>query len=465
MIESPQFSRRNAASAASATALLLAGFAAPIDFLEPAAQRALGMTLFALIMWMAQPVAIELSSLVVLILIPATGMLSFETTFLPFANATVWLVFAGMVLSHALSSSGLDNVLAVRLLKLLGGGRLRPLVAMHALGLAAAVLVPSGVVRVLLLLPIGIALIDRCRDKGNPLLNATLLLSLLCSTYYGGCGILTGGVPNLVVAAQLEQVTGRVVFWGEWLTWMFPVVGVGRTALSLFVMWSLFGRRLQEADWRVDERLEKTELLPQQRRVLGILLLGVALWATDTWHHMPPVYIGLGLAVLCVLPSWGTLRFEQVREVNFPFFFYLVALFGIGSVLQESGFSSHAMAGLLSHLDMQGYSAPMQHLAIAAVVLPLNFLMDIAAVGAVVTPTMITYGEANGLSALSSAMSVAMATTTVFLPYQSAPFMVALGFRRFSMAQLVTCMMLISVLSVLLLWPLNVLYWSWTGLI
>ena len=171
-------------------------------------------------------------------------MLSFKETFQPFANPTVWLVFAGLVLSLALCSSGLDRALAARAGQVLGGSRLRMLLSLHAMGLAAALLIPSGVVRVLLLVPFGVALLERGRDKGNPLLEATVLLSLVCSTYYGGCGILTGAVPNLVVAGRLEEVTGRVLFWGEWLQWMFPVIGVLRTSLCLGVVWMLFARRL-----------------------------------------------------------------------------------------------------------------------------------------------------------------------------------------------------------------------------
>jgi hypothetical protein len=78
---------------------------------------------------------------------------------------------------------------------------------------------------------------------------------------------------------------------------------------------------------------------------------------------------------------------------------------------------------------------------------------------------MLQLGELHGIAHTPAALGVAMATTLVFLPYQSAPFMVALTFRRFTMGQLVACMMLISVLSLLSLCPLNVLYWRWVGLI
>ena len=448
-----------------ALTLLGVGFAAPFDLISPAAQQALGVTVCAVVLWTARPIPIELTSLLLLLLIPLAGLLSFKETFQPFANPTVWLVFAGLVLSLALCSSGLDRALAARAGRMLGGGRLRLVISLHVLGLAAALLIPSGVVRVMLLVPFGVALIERGPGKGNPLLEATILLSLVCSTYYGGCGILTGAVPNLVVAGRLEEVTGRVLFWGEWMQWMFPVIGLVRTALCVGVVWLLFARRLDPSAWGPEPASPVPSLDSSQRRMLGILLSGVALWATDTLHHLPPVYVGLGLVFACVLPRWGPLRFSQIPRANLPFLFYLVALFGIGTILQQSGFTGVALDYMLSRADIGSLPVPEQHLAITAVVLPLDFLMDIAAVAAVVTPTMLELGSLHGLSPVAAAMSVAMATTLVFLPYQSAPFMVALGFGRFTMGQLVSCMMAISIISALVLCPLNVLYWHLAGLI
>ncbi|MCY3759894.1 MAG: anion permease, partial [Gemmatimonadetes bacterium] len=89
-----------------ALVLLGIGLAAPFDLLSPAAQRALGVTVCAVILWTARPIPIELTSLLLLLLIPLAGLLSFKETFQPFANPTVWLVFAGLVLSLALCSSG-----------------------------------------------------------------------------------------------------------------------------------------------------------------------------------------------------------------------------------------------------------------------------------------------------------------------------------------------------------------------
>jgi anion transporter len=452
-----------------AVALVVGGWLAPLAGLSAEEQRALGVTFFALIMWTTQPVSVEVSSFAVLLLLPATGLLSFSAAFAPFAGPTIWLVFAGMVLSLLLTETGLGTRLADTALPwFASGGGLRLLIGLHVLGLAAAFLVPSGVVRVLLLMPVGIALCGALDPhRRDSVLPVAVTLSIVCGTYYGGCAVLTGSVPNLVVAGQLEAETGRIIYWGEWLVWMFPVVGVLRTMVSVTVIWWLWGRRMQPLRAEAQPALPQTDvgLSSSQRNTLVLLLLGVALWATDVIHGMPPVFIGLGLVLVAVLPRLGPLPAEQLRQVNYPFFFYIAALFGIGEILDVTGFNErtvHAVIGALP--DAHGHWFG-EHLTLTLATLPLDFLMDIAAVGAVATPGLLAAGAEAGLSPLASAMSIAMATTVAFLPYQAAPFMVTLGFGTIRARDLSVAMLLISTVSVTVLCPLNILYWHALGLI
>ncbi|MDA0337534.1 MAG: SLC13 family permease [bacterium] len=455
--------------AALAITCVACGWLAPIPGLSSNEQRALGVTLFALIMWTAQPVSVEVSSFAVLLLLPATGLLSLAEAFAPFAGPTIWLVFAGMVLSLLLTETGLGTRLADTALPwFAGGGCLRLLIGLHVLGLAAAFLVPSGVVRVLLLMPVGIALCRRVDpDAHDPILPVAVTLSIVCGTYFGGCAVLTGSVPNLVVAGQLQAETGRIIYWGEWLVWMFPVIGVLRTMLCVAVIWWLWGRRMQPLRI-MDDGATGTPTLglsSDQRNTLLLLLCGVALWATDVIHGLAPVFVGLCLVLTAVLPRWGPLPAQRLRDVNFPFFFYIAALFGVGEILDVTGFNARTVQAVIGALpDAHGHWFG-EHLTLTLATLPLDFLMDIAAVAAVATPSLLSAGADAGLSPLASAMSVAMATTVAFLPYQAAPFMVTLGFGTVQARDLSLAMLLISTLSVTILCPLNLLYWRALGLI
>lgn len=425
---------------------------------------ALGLAVFAICWWTAEPFSVEYSSLLILLLIPTFGLLTVQQAFNPFAGSAVWLIFAGMVLSLGITATGLEARLAGLALRHLGRSPGTLLFQLHVLGLATAFLVPSGVVRVLLLIPIGMAVVDGLGGREDRDLNAAVLLSLLCSTYYGGTGLLTGAVPNLVVAGQLERVSGRVLYWGEWLRWMFPVMGLLRTGMCLGVIYLLFGRRLSKT-LHTGPLLAPQPLDPAQRKVLALLLLGVALWSSDALHHLAPMYVGLLLIALYTLPGWGPLPFAQLRQLNFPFLFYIAALFSLGSALETSGFDRRFISATSGWLQLDGQGPVYQHLALTGMGVPLNFLMDNAAVASLLTPPLLELGRSLGLAELPVALSVGMAVGQVFFPYQCAPFMLVYSYRRLGMGQLVLCMVCIAVLTLLLLCPLNVLYWRWLGLI
>ena len=106
-----------------------------------------------------------------------------------------------------------------------------------------------------------------------------------------------------------------------------------------------------------------------------------------------------------------------------------------------------------------------KHLVLSLMVLPLDFLMDIGAVAAVTTAPVMEFAALHNIPPLTAAFCVAMATTLAFLPYQSAPFMVAYGFRQFTLSQLISTQALISGISLIVICPLNVVYWRFVGLI
>ena len=464
-MKSPPFSPVQLAGLLIGISFLALGLVAPFSLLPASSQRALGIALCALILWSTEPVPIEFSSLVLLLLIPAIGLLSFEESFAPFATKTIWLIFAGMSLSLGLSTTGLGDALASWILGRLSQRVPILLLQLHLVGLLAAFLIPSGVIRVLLLMPIGISLVTRMGKDPSPNLKAAILLSLLCSTYFGGCGILTGSVPNLVLAGQYEKAQHTPIFWATWLYWMFPVIGLVRTLLSFGIIWLLYGRQLRPDDIRIEPPSIQTTLTRPQRLSLYILCTGVGLWASDLVHQIQPAYIGLVLVLLFILPRFGPLRAEDLSKVRFTFLFYIAALFTLGKTLEATGFDHLFIEALSQEVKLTEYGWLAKHLGLTLIALPLDFLMDIGAVAGVVTIPLIDLGAIHGIAPLPAAFSVAMATTLAFLPYQSAPFMVAYSFRHLSMRQLVITQSIISGISLLLLCPLNLVYWRWLGLI
>lgn len=427
------------------------------------ARMALAFTALTVIFWTFEPIPISYTAILILTLFPLLDILSFETTFQGFSGKAVWLVFAGMALSLGITETPLGARMAQSVLGRLSGYR-QLVFGLHVLGLTMALLIPSGVVRVLILMPMVVSLLKTLGEAPNSKVSAGLVLSLTCATYYSGTGILTAGVPNLVILGVLES-RDITVYWSEWAYYLFPVIGLLRVGL-LYGLIRLLFRPSRELNLSAHSAIADVpaQMTSPEKKILGILIAGVLLWTTDVIHGIHPVYIGLGLVLLCYLPGWGPLPFDTIKKVNFPLLIFISAVFAIGHALEQSGLN-RALASVFIH-HLQTVETPIAQLAlITYLAVPFDFLMDTAAVGGVLAPFLLDLGPQLGLSPLPIALSLAIGTGVVFIPYQGAPFIVAYSFRYARMGQFVLVMSLISLITLIALLPLTLLYWRMIGFI
>ena len=443
--------------------------------LDMTARLALALSAFTVLFWTFEPLPIEYTSLLILVLFPLLRVIPFETAFAAFSGKAVWLVFSGLALSLGITETPLGARLARLVLGRVGGyGRL--ILGLHLLGLGMALAVPSGVVRVLILMPMLVSLLKAMGEQPGSRVSAALILSLVCSTYYGGTGVLTGSVPNMVVLGVMESRKAPL-YWSQWAFYLFPVIGLLRTGVCYLLIRWLFPVRPHPPPDPLPlprERAGETRALstglgegevitPAEKKVVGILLLGILLWATDALHGVHPAYVGLFLVLLCYLPGWGPLPPDRLRGVNFPLLIYIAAVFTLGRALEATGVTARLAAFLTGGLE--GRDVLLQLGAITWTAALFDFLMDTAAVAGALTPALLDFGAKIGLAPLPVALSVAVGTGVVFLPYQAAPFVVAYSFRYVRMGQFLLMMILISLITLLLLLPLNLLYWRLIGFV
>lgn len=434
----------------------------PVLDLPFPAQRVLGIVLFALIFWMTEPIRIEHTSLLVLVLLAFTGVLSFEKAFAGFSTRAFWLIFSGMILSLGITETTIGQRLAFWLLHLLGGSYIRLIFGLNLLGSLLAFFIPSGLIRVLILVPVGIRVSEAMGFAKRSRESAAVILSLICGTNYPSAGILTASLPNIVILGVVERELNQTIGWGEWIYLMFPTMGLLRLVLTTFFI-LLFFRLEPEKSIPVPLFPALPALTAPEKRALGFLGLAIALWATDFLHQIHPTYVGLGIVVLYFLPSIGVFSFEKIREVNFPILFYIAAFLAIGAAFQVSGFNAVVSAYLLPLLDIGQRGWFIGYYMIILLTLPFTALMDTAAVAGVLTPLILLIAQEAGLPPVAAALTEALGTALVFLPYQAAPFMIAYGFGHLNMGWLLKVMVAVSVTTLLVLAPLTLLYWRLIG--
>ena len=137
----------------------------------------------------------------------------------------------------------------------------------------------------------------------------------------------------------------------------------------------------------------------------------------------------------------------------------------MGYAIEQAELSTVLASRLTQWLDLSGISPTFRIGALTYLLLPFDFLADTAAIAAVLGPILLDYAAQMGLPPLPAALSIAIGSSLVFFPYQSAPFVLAYSFRYVRMGQFILLMTLMSVLTLLILVPLNLLYWRLIGLI
>lgn len=445
-------------SFAGVVLIALAASSIPGDLTSPD-RTLIAIALIAALLWTLEPVPIEWTALSLLFALPATGYVTFQQTFSAFGSKAIWLVFAGMVISHLITETSLADRISTWVARHASGARF--ILLLHGLGLLLAVLIPSGVVRVLIIMPVLVKLLSSVDEPPESRTSAAIILSVVCATYYGGTGILTASVPNLVIMGVLEAHE-TPVYWGPWAAHMFPVIGLVRVATGALLVFLLFRPKIA---WK-----QRPTVFPSPERFDGndiraLLLIASAagLWATDVFHGIHPVLVGMGVAVVAFMPRVGPLNITVLDRLNYPILIYIGSVFAIGEALVAVGTSGRIATALGSAIDLTG-SRSEQLIAITWAVAPFNFLVDTAVVGSIVTPPLLDVGAAAGITATQVGLAVAVGTGLVFIPYQGAPFMLAYSFRYVTMGQFIALMALICLVNLFLLVPFNLAYWSWIGL-
>ncbi|QLG64170.1 SLC13 family permease [Halorarum salinum] len=416
----------------------------------------LAITLFCVALWIGSPVEPWFTGLVCLGLVGVT--FSSELALVGFRSPATWLVVLGILLGEATRQSGLANLVERRVLHAMpGAGTMTAtgtyrflLLALSAAALGFVVLVPSALVRVLILGPILVSVGDVFAER-RP--KVGLFLGPLFVTYYGGTGILTGSLANIIITGLVEPA-GLSIGWVEWATWLGPVMTVGRSLAVVAVAYVLYRPRESAALDPAAGSAERPGVSPTERRMLAFLLVGVAVWATDSIHGLHPLYGALVVALLAFAPRIGVVGSEAVAEADFSIVFFLGAIFAIAEGLQRTAFTAVAAEAVLSRMPADA-SLPLVLVFVVAAAIALTFVMEGLAVASVLTPVLVPFAASAGIPLLPVALTEAVALNTYFFPYQSAVLVAILGLDVVDSMELVRMTAVCSLVTLVVLLPIQ----------
>jgi sodium-dependent dicarboxylate transporter 2/3/5 len=390
----------------------------------------LGISVWTALWWMLEPVDSAIASLIPFALLPAVGVLSAAQVAQAYGHELILLLAGGFMLSTALERSGAHRRLAILLLRVIGGGSGRRVLAGFSVATALLSMWVSNTASTLMMLPVAAALLDAYPDTR---LRTPLVLGVAYAASIGGLGSPLGTPPNLVFVGAYEAATGVHIGFFAWAKFGVPIMALMLAGLVAWLGRGLGGApgaSLPEAGpWR-----------PEERRVLGVFGAVAALWVlrTDPWGGWT-TWIGAkgandasvalaGVVVMAAVPNGRggrLLDWESAGRIPWG----TLVLFGggiaIAQAFEVSGLSNQ-LAGAFTGLD----GLPVVVVA-GVICLSTTMLSEVAsntATAVLLMPVLAASAAATGVDPAIYMLPAALAASCGFmLPIATGPNAIAFG--------------------------------------
>jgi di/tricarboxylate transporter len=368
-------------------------------------------------------------------------------------------VLGGLIMAEAVNQTGLARRLAALLFERFLHSYGHLVAAVVAACILLSFVMPATVGRVLLLLPIVMALAERVGfQRGSSGYNG-LCIATITATYQCGTTVLPANAPNLVLAGSAEALYGLHITYAEYLWVQFPVLGLLKGGVIVaFACW-LFPAQVRPAR----DAPRAAPATPEQRRISAILLAALALWTTDFLHGIQSGWIALAAGIACLLPRVGAMPVSAFHEVRLGPYFYVAATLGLGLTIQQTGLSDGIGRLLHALLPLQG-DADFANFVMLSVLTTLTGLFTTnPAQPAVLAPLAESFAQTTGWPLKTALMVIGVGFTTFLLPYQVPPAMVGLQVGALRVAAMLKLALPLAAFNFVVLLPLQYLWWRLIG--
>ncbi|WP_188582117.1 SLC13 family permease [Azorhizobium oxalatiphilum] len=430
--------------------------------LAPRTALGAAMGLLCMGLWASAALPEIVTSFLFFALATLTAVVPPPVVFSGFAASAFWLVLSGMVVGLAIARTGLAARIASALAVPLSRSYPRLIAGIIAIAYGLSFVMPSNMGRIALLVPIMLALCDRIGlGPGRPG-RTGVILAVGFGTFLLSASILPANVPNLVMTGAAEQLYGLHFGYLPYLALHAPVVGLAKGLLLIVLIVRLFPDRL---DGTPPDVVASNPWSAAEKRLAGLLLLTLALWMSDSLHHISPAWVGVAGAALCLMPGLGVLPPEAFNQINMRTIFYVAALLGLVATVNVTGVGDvlgHRLAALMPFAP----DAPAGNFGLLVALASVVSLAATAnGVPALLTPMAKELSAATGFSLEAVVLTQVIAFSTVVLPYQAPPIIVAMELGKVRLADATRLSLASAGLTFLVLVPLDYGWWRLLGVI
>lgn len=413
------------------------------------------LVMFTILLWATSLIAEWLTALIFLTLCCVLKLAPVDIVLSGFISSAAWLVVSGIIISAAIVHTGLGYSIASMIYPLFIGSGKKSIVMSTLFGLIASFIMPSAMNRIILLLPILDSVAHKLgylpENKGYK----GIIMAGVLGTYLPASAILPANVPNNVLLGLIESIYHVTPTYTDYFLLHFPVLGALKTLIIMAVIAIIYH------DKPVRSTMPKSKKIkPEEKYLAGMLLCATVLWLTEPWHKISVAWISMLVAVFCLYPGCNFLPENHFKKLNLSSFFYVSSIVSMGAVAYHSGIASQLATWLFELLPVRSHDFTINFFRLSALSTLVGLVVTTPGVPGVLTPMTDAISKLTALPVDSVYMLQVIGFSTVFFVYQAPPLVVAAQSGKFTVWELSKLCFIIAVISVILLWPLDLIWWN-----
>ncbi len=478
-----------AAAGALAAAVLIA--TCPIPGLSYQATAVLGILIMAIVWWITGVLPEFVTAMVMAVLFVVVAGISVGATFSTFASSTWWLLLSAFTLGVGMKTSGLMKRIALAIVRKFPRTFRCQVIAQLVTGTVLGPLIPSLAVKGAMLAPLAMNIGDELGYERQGKRATGLFAAMLVGIRTVAPTIVSASITGYALMATLPADVQEQFNMASWfvaaLPWLVVVL-----VLNYFLIMGIYGRGEKAASGsetvgapgnaqslkqssRGGTDLSDNQPIPDglgslsvvEKRMLAIVLVTVVLWATEPFHHVSAMAVGLAaLVAMFVLKVIDVPAFKS--GVNWTSLLFIGIALGLGSVFAEAGLNDWVMQTCGPAFQALAGNPYLLVLGIGVITVVLRFLIvsEVAYLNLLMA-FLVPMAASVGVNPWVLGFSAYALVIAWFAKYQSPIYLAAFYAVDGKMAKhselakycgvyLVTCLVGLAV---------SVPYWQWMGLL
>lgn len=431
-----------------------------VDGLSPEAKRFLAVLVVLLLLFIAEPIPLEITAICIGTFIVIMGVGDASTAWAPYMHPVVVFIMCCLIFAISLDKVGITKRLGYFVIKRGGNSVTKfTFIISISLGYSSAFLHDAAAcaIGIVTMLP----LMRAARIEPNSNTAKFMMLSLPFACSCGGMGTLVGGGRCMVSAAFLKEFTGIEITFLDWIKYAMPAALITVPA-SVFIVYLIFRPNQKYKLPQFDEDMGPWS--PLEKRTMIIIALTFLMWLTYSFHGIH--YSVTGMLGVGALVLFGVLKWEDINN-NLEWGTALFIFGGgisLGLAMGYSGAASY-FANLFFPV-VQGGGWLLMFIGVGVFgALVTNAMANVAA-AALILPIVLPMAQLEGVDPRVMALCLGMATSfAMLLVIGCPPNAIAYSYRYFKASDLTKAGAIVTPVLLLILILVAMAWWNILGLV